>query len=179
MLPPINCAITAVRELKFASSLPGMRRAVTGATLGSRRRVRSRGRCEDGGERASCVRRLGFGSSGRRKYPRGSRPRRRRGLDESRSALSRATRMGRLGRRHPLATHQGRAAAFPSCDRQCRRIFEANCSPSCNRPSEKGRKAGVSFVLDRIGLSIGNDVVIDDVSLSLEEGSTKVARRAG
>ena len=36
----------------------------------------------------------------------------------------------------------------------------------------------MSFVLDRIGLSIGNDVVIDDVSLSLEEGSAKVARRA-
>jgi len=32
----------------------------------------------------------------------------------------------------------------------------------------------VSFVLDRIGLSIGNDVVIDDVSLSLEDGSTNV-----
>ena len=37
----------------------------------------------------------------------------------------------------------------------------------------------MSFVLDRIGLSIANDVVIDDVSLSLEEGSAKVARRAG
>ncbi len=32
----------------------------------------------------------------------------------------------------------------------------------------------MSFVLDRIGLSLGDDVVIDDVSLSLEDGSMTI-----
>ena len=33
---------------------------------------------------------------------------------------------------------------------------------------------GVSFVFDRIGLSVGNEVVIDDVSLTLDQGSMTV-----
>jgi glycerol-3-phosphate dehydrogenase len=65
-------------------------------------------------------------------------------------------------------------AAIASVDEYLKQLF-ADVQPA----EWEGRKAGVSFVLDRIGLSIGNDVVIDDVSLSLDEGSAKVARRAG
>ena len=97
----------------------------------------------------------------------------RRRPDRSRGPLSRQKRMGDERRRRRLAALQTGIANVGGRGQGSRRLSRSLAGSAADGRSERGKRR-VTFVLENISLSVGQETVIDDVSLTLDQGSMNV-----